>query len=146
LFPHAGDLRDAGVIEGGYDLNVPLIAHPTIPGVGTAPSCLSLLSVGVPHVVIDTVKTAEGGSDALVVRMYEAWGRRGTATVQAPWDIARAERCDLLEGERIEIPADGSAVTVDVSPFEIVTLRLEPSISDRQGNFRSQPLAALPTS
>ncbi len=146
LFPHSGDLRDAGVIEGGYDLNVPLIAHSTTPGGGPAPSSRGFLSVDVPHVVIDTVKTAEDGSGALVLRLYEAWGKRGTATVQAPWNIGRAEQCDLLERDNVDIRADGASVTVDVSPFEIVTLKLVSATTDPTGDPRGRPAAAPPAS
>ena len=39
LLPHAGDLRDAGVIDAGYDLNVPLrtVATPPHAGIGRPP-------------------------------------------------------------------------------------------------------------
>ena len=146
LFPHAGDLREAGVIEGGYDLNVPLIAHPTTPVPEGRRHRLSLLSVDAPHVVIDTVKTAEDGSDALVVRLYEAWGRRGPATVQAPVGhrpgrTVRSSRAgedrDLgrrLGGDRRRLPFR------DRHPQARAVGRRS------EGNSRSQPLAALPTS
>jgi alpha-mannosidase len=126
LFPHRGDLREAGVIDSGFDLNAPLVAHPTVPGPGSAPPSRSFFEVDAPHVVIDTVKAPEDGSAGLIVRLYEAWGRRGPVTVTAPWPVGRAERCDLLERITDGIGAAGSSVTVDVSPFEIVTLRLTP--------------------
>ncbi len=36
LLPHRGDLRDAGVVDAGYDLNVPIRAVPTLPHPGSA--------------------------------------------------------------------------------------------------------------
>jgi alpha-mannosidase len=59
------------------------------------------------------------------VRLYEAWGRRGPVTLTAPWDIGRGARTDLLEREIGGLPGHGNQVTLDLSPFEIATLRLE---------------------
>ena len=129
LLPHAGDLREAGVIDAGYDLNVPLRSVATSPRAGVMPPLGSLLSVDVEHVVIEAVKVGDDDADALVVRMYEAWGRRGPVTLRGPWALRRATVTDLLEREIAPIPTDGPAVTVDVTPFQIVTLKLEPARS-----------------
>jgi alpha-mannosidase len=86
----------------------------------------SLLSVDADHVVIEAVKAGADAADALVVRMYEAWGRRGAVTIRAPWDIRRATVTDLLERDTAPVPTVGPRVTVDVAPFQIVTLKLEP--------------------
>ena len=129
LLPHAGDLRDAGVIDAGYDLNVPIRAIPTSPHHGTLEPEASLLSVDAAHVVIEAVKRPDGWPDALLVRLYEAWGRRGPVTVRAPWELGRATRTDLLERELTDIQFDGTEVAFDISPFEIVTLLLEPAVS-----------------
>jgi alpha-mannosidase len=125
LLPHAGDLRDGGVIDAGYDLNVALRCVPTSAHAGVAAPIGSLLSVDADHVVIEAVKAGDD-DDALVVRMYEAWGRRGAVTIRAPWDIRRATVTDLLERDTAPVPTVGPRVTVDVVPFQIVTLKLEP--------------------
>ena len=93
LLPHAGDLRDAGVIDAGYDLNVPLRAivasprsgSPTSEAAGTRNDGRSMLSVDAPNVVVEVVKRSDDDPDVLVVRMYDAWGRRGPVTVRTPW-------------------------------------------------------------
>ncbi len=126
LFPHAGDLRDAGVVDAGYDLNVPLRAVTTTAHSGPADPGRSLLSVDAAHVVVETVKRSDDDTDALVVRLYEAWGRRGPVTLRGPWPIGRASFTDLLERHVTDTRVDGSTVTFDVTPFQIVTLRLEP--------------------
>jgi len=137
LFPHAGDLREAGVIDAGYDLNVPLRAIDASPGAdspeaagsqeaqGTLDDRCSMLSVDAPNVVVEVVKRSDDDPDALVVRMYDAWGRRGPVTVRAPWSIRRACMTDLLERETGDVPSSGSQLTFDVGPFQIVTLKLE---------------------
>jgi len=125
LLPHAGDLGEAGVVDAGYDLNVPLRAVPTTAHRGAMRATDSMLSVDAANVVIEAVKRADDDAGALVVRMYEAWGRRGPITLHAPWDVGRATVTDLLERETAEVSAVGSTVTLGVVPFQIVTLKLE---------------------
>jgi alpha-mannosidase len=125
LLPHAGDLREAGVVDAGYDLNVPLRVVPTFPHGGGRDPSGSLLSVDADHVVVEVVKEADEGGGTVVVRLYEAWGRRGPVTLHAPWELRRAARTDLLERAVDELPTTGASVTLEVSPFQIVTLALE---------------------
>jgi alpha-mannosidase len=128
LYPHAGDFRPAGVIDAGYDLNVPLRAVPSRPGgpadQGGSPS-RSFLSVDAPNAVIEAVKRSDDGRGALVVRLYESWGARGPVTLTAPWPVARAARTDLLEREEARVPSQGDQVAFELVPFQILTLRLE---------------------
>jgi alpha-mannosidase len=86
-----------------------------------------MLSVDADHVVIEVVKQCDDQPAALVVRMYEAWGRRGPVTLRAPWTIGRATVTDLLEREVGDAPFRDSTVTLDMAPFQIITLKLEPS-------------------
>jgi alpha-mannosidase len=126
LLPHSGDLRAAGVIDAGYDLNVPLRTVATEPHDGSLGSGHSWLSVDAPNVVVEVVKRSDPDSDALVVRLYEAWGQRGRVTLHAPWDIRRATLTDLLERDVAETPSRGATVTVHMTPFQIATIKLEP--------------------
>jgi alpha-mannosidase len=125
LLPHAGDLRDAGVIDAGYDLNVPLKAVATSAHPGKLDAQGSFFSVDSPNVVVEVVKEADDGSGALVVRLYESWGRRGPVTLRAPWTLHRASLTDLLERHLDDVPTDGAAVTLEMTPFQITTLQLE---------------------
>jgi len=127
LLPHAGDLRQAGVIDAGYDLNVPIrvVGTPSHPG-RLGPEG-SMLSVDAAHVVVEAVKASEDGRGALVVRLYEAWGRRGPATLMLPWPPRRAVLSDLLEREQADLAVHGNTVTVDLAPFEIATLVIDPA-------------------
>jgi len=125
LLPHRGDLRDAGVVDAGYDLNLPLRAVPTSAHAGVHGTSGSMLSVDAADVVVEVVKRADDDVDALVVRLYEAWGCRATVTLRGPWDIRRATITDLLEREIEETPASGDTVTVEMTPFQISTIKLE---------------------
>ena len=63
LLPHQGDLRDAGVIDAGYDLNVPLRVVAAPPHAGTTGRTGSMLSVDADHVVIEVVKRCDDEPD-----------------------------------------------------------------------------------
>jgi alpha-mannosidase len=134
LLPHQGDLREAGVVDAGYDLNVPLQAVPAAPHPGATGRTGSLLSVDADHVAVEVVKQCDDDPAALVVRMYEAWGRRGPLTLRAPWAIGRATVTDLLEREMGDTPFRDDTVTLDLAPFQIITVKLEPTGGDHPGS------------
>jgi alpha-mannosidase len=125
LLPHVGDLRPAGVIDEGYRFNVPLRVVPTAPHAGTRPAEGTFVTVDAPNVCVEVVKSADDGSGALILRLYEAWGGRGPVTVTAPHTIETATRTDLLERELGPVEVDGASVRLELHPFEIVTLRID---------------------
>src|SRR5439155_302065 len=99
LMPHPGDFREAGVIAAAEDLNNPLRV---VRGGGAAGERRSLIEVDQPQVVVEAIKRAED-SDAVVVRLYEAWGGRCRAKVRTSLPVSRAYLCDLLERDRAEM-------------------------------------------
>jgi alpha-mannosidase len=116
LLPHEGGWRDAGVVAEAHAFNAPLL---WVPG-RTPPR--SLASVDTPHLVLDTVKRAEDG-DALVLRLYETHGGRGTAHVRLGMPFGTARFANLLEdpGEPARI-IDDDTITVPYLPYQILTL------------------------
>jgi alpha-mannosidase len=78
-----------------------------------------LVSVDTRQVRVEAIKFAED-SDAVIVRLYEAWGRLCRATLSTTLPHARVTLCDLLERERLE-----SSLTLDFRPFQVVTLKVE---------------------
>jgi alpha-mannosidase len=121
LMPHPGDFREAGVIAAAEDLNAPLRVVSSGLGPGTR---RSLIEVDTPQVVVEAIKRAED-SDAIVVRLYEAWGGRCRARVRTSLPTGRAALCDLLEREREEVPVHGGELDLEFAPFKILTLKLE---------------------
>jgi alpha-mannosidase len=122
LMPHPGDFREAGVIEAAEDLNSPLL-----PAYGnfSAGSARSLIEVDTRQVVVEAIKRAED-SDATIVRLYEAWGRRCEARLRTTLPASRAFLCDLLERNREEVAVRGGMLELELSPFKILTVKLEP--------------------
>jgi alpha-mannosidase len=124
LLPHIGDLREAGVIEEAYALNLPLrvvALPPGRAGTGAHARTWSTFTVSAPGVLIEVVKRAER-SDSLVVRLYEAWGRRVSATLTVALPVTSVVRADLHERAREPLELADGCVELDLRPFEIATL------------------------
>jgi alpha-mannosidase len=122
LMPHSGDFREAGVIQAAEDLNAPLrIVRGNLPSAQRR----SLVEVDTPEVIVEAVKRAED-SDAVIVRLYEAWARPCHARVRTTLSASRAYLCDLLERDLEEVPVRDGAIELDLTPFKILTLKLEP--------------------
>jgi alpha-mannosidase len=110
LLPHAGGWQDAGVVAQAAAFNSP-IRWGSLPA-----GSLASASGGL---VLDTVKRAED-SDALVLRLYEPHGARGTARIRVP--ARRAWRANLLEDRGEELAVEDGEIVVAFRPWEIVTV------------------------
>ena len=86
----------------------------------------ALFAVRSETVVAETVKLADDESGDVILRLYESAGGRGSVTVTALFDTERCERTDLLERATGDVQ-DASAATLELRPFEIVTLRYRPA-------------------
>jgi alpha-mannosidase len=122
LMPHPGDFREAGVIEAAEDLNSPLLPARGNLAVG---SSRSLVEIDTRQVVVEAIKRAED-SDAVVVRLYEAWGGSCKARLRTTLPARQAFLCDLLERNRTEVVVRNGLVDLELEPFKVVTLKLEP--------------------
>ena len=126
LLPHSGDWR-AEVPAAAYDLNDPLIVRRVQSATGnqTGPTFPSLVSVSPPNVIIETIKRAEDGN-GLIVRLFENQRNRGSFTLTAGFELAGAVHCNLLEENAESIQVENNAITLDITPYQIMSLRLIP--------------------
>ncbi|HET7170463.1 MAG TPA: glycoside hydrolase family 38 C-terminal domain-containing protein, partial [Gaiellales bacterium] len=115
VMPHTGGWREAGVVGEAARFETPLRWAPGAAEPG------SLFSVYDPNLVLDTVKRAED-SDALVLRLYEAHGARGTARVRLGVPFTGAISCNLLEHPGEPLETDGDEIVVAYRPHEIVSV------------------------
>jgi alpha-mannosidase len=121
LLSHPGSFHEAGVIQQGYTFNQPLFVSAT----DLAPTEVSFFSVSQPHVMLDTVKKAED-SDAIIVRLYEAFGMRGQARLRSSLPVKSICRCNLLEeNEGAPLKWEDGEAEFEVTPFQLVTFKLE---------------------
>ncbi|MGA4838870.1 alpha-mannosidase [Streptomyces sp. G45] len=107
-------------VAGGLALNLPLRVAP-------APEAAPLVRVDDPAVTVESVKLAEDRGGDVVVRLYESRGGRARATLTTGFPVLRAEVTDLLERPLGEAPAGAHGLSLDLRPFQILTLRLRPA-------------------
>jgi len=127
LLPHAGPLDERTAGE-AYALNDPIIAWRRV-GEGSGQATIvaglpSLVRADAPNVVIETVKMAADGQ-GLIVRLYESQRRRGRAVIEMAFPLKGVWETNLLEENQHELAVEGNRVSLDLRPFQIVTLRLD---------------------
>ncbi|HUE58985.1 MAG TPA: glycoside hydrolase family 38 C-terminal domain-containing protein, partial [Acidimicrobiales bacterium] len=140
LFPHAGDLRDAGVVEQAEWFNLPLeVRRGAVEGEGR------VVEIDRRGVSVEAVKRADDG-DGVIVRLCEVHGSRGPVRVKLNVPHGPVWRTDLLERKKEEVDVRespklsigaggppgagggaGDGVELHLRPFELVTLRFASS-------------------
>ncbi|UCC68403.1 MAG: alpha-mannosidase, partial [Armatimonadota bacterium] len=126
LYPHIGSWQEAGVVRQGLELNAPLLAVAVQSSGGSLPPIGSALAVDRSHVVLDTLKKAEDGGD-LILRLYEAHGRRGKVALRVGLPVAEVSECNGME---VDIgPADfhESVIRFEIKPWQVRAFRLRRS-------------------
>lgn len=123
LMPHEGDWRECNVPKEALALNCPLLCAKTL-GTGTAPSEYSFASTDVPNVIISVIKESCAG-DAMIVRAYEAHGKRTKATINFGVNMKTAEETDMLETTTYEtLSINDRSFTTMFKPYEIKTFKI----------------------
>ena len=123
LFPHANDWRQ-GTVQEAEALNAPLFATVTTAD-GTGPARDVLLAVSSPALRLGSIKLAED-DDSLVLRFYEAYGSRGSASVSGRVleGVRRCVATNLLEDEQGPAEALAGELRVGFTPWKLTTLKL----------------------
>ncbi len=132
LLPHTGDFREGGVAQRAYELNAPPRTMHLPPGrKGSLPSERRVFEVDRDGVFIEAVKRAEA-EDAVIVRLYDAYNRRGPVTLRTALPVSSAHVCDLLERDEEKLPVQEGTIQLYVKPFEIVTVKLRLAANERK--------------
>ena len=116
VYPHRGSWQEGGVVAAGYSFNVPLL------WAGAPPA--SYFRVDDDGLVLDTIKRAED-SDALVLRLYEAHGGRGTTRVRVGLPMTRAALCNTLEEKGEALQVVGDEIVVAYEPHQLISILVE---------------------
>ncbi|MCC7499692.1 MAG: hypothetical protein IT160_19075 [Bryobacterales bacterium] len=139
---HSGGWREGDTTHFGWEHNTPLVARviankveSNIPGKqatftgrqqGTLPAKEASFSQGLPkNVILQAMKLAEDGN-GFVVRFYETEGKRSRVTWKGPVTPKKATLCNLVEQATGAAAIQGDSVEFEISPWQVVTLRLEP--------------------
>ncbi len=117
----------AAVVASGYEQNLPL-RRPAVEGSVEPWSVLRSTNEGVR---IEAVKLADDRSGDVIVRVYEALGRRAATILVPGFAVASVDEVDLLErplGDDMararHLAHEGDGIALEVRPFQVVTLRL----------------------
>ncbi len=119
LYYWNGSLSESGVVQEAYDLNVPVLTVAGSAGEG------SLFSVSAPNVIVETVKPAEDGSGAVIVRLYEAMRTATRCTLGTALPVKSVALTNLVEEQGEVVPVTDGTMVLEFRPFEIKTVRLD---------------------
>lgn len=124
LMPHFGPYNYAGVVSAAYALNAPLRHAWLKQGNGESGNLPPFVACDDRNLVVESVKKAEDGQ-AIIIRLYECHGARGSAEVFCARPFRSAWLADLEENPDVELETVDGLVSIDYRPYEIITLRLE---------------------
>jgi len=120
LYPFDGSWQDAGVTKAAWSYNTPLVA-----AIDRAQAHTCNISLKANGTMISTLKRAEN-SESLIVRLYEYTGNSETAVLSVPQRFTTASIVNLLERQPKPININNGQLNIDMKPFKLVTLRLDP--------------------
>jgi len=117
----------AAVVASGYEQNLPL-RRPVVEGTVQPWSVVRSTNEGIR---IEAVKLADDRSGDVIVRAYEALGRRAATTLVPGFAVASVSEVDLLErplgadmARSRQLAHEGDEIQLELRPFQVVTLRL----------------------
>ncbi|MDZ4858757.1 MAG: alpha-mannosidase [Candidatus Hydrogenedentes bacterium] len=122
VYPHTDDWRN-DTVQQGLELNTPFIVQATTAHNGDLSPVSSFASVDAENIIVDWIKKAED-SNALVIRLYEAYGQRGPITITFGQKPSKVMECDLMEENDKTVTMKGNSVTLSVTPYELRTLKV----------------------
>jgi alpha-mannosidase len=123
LYPFAGGVAEGRVVEQARAFNSPMPTRACGVRNGSLPELQSFVEIDRPGVMLSSLKPAEDGK-GWIIRVYEAHGSRGQARVHVNLPVKKAARTTMLEEDGEEIKMTGRSFSLQLRPFEIVTLRL----------------------
>ncbi|MCL2813112.1 MAG: glycosyl hydrolase-related protein [Oscillospiraceae bacterium] len=93
---------------------------------GSLPLCAGLFSLS-GDVILSAVKTAEDSADGktMIIRLYDANGKGSAATLDFAKCITKARVVDLNEICQKDLSPAGNSVSVEVGPYEVVTIAVD---------------------
>ena len=118
LLVHAAPFGAKAVVHPAYMLNIPI---ESAKGSADMPA---FAAVDAPNVVVESVKPAEDGSDAFVLRLYECEGTKTGARVRFGVRVCSAVLTNMLEDEKQPLTLSDYAIDLSFRPFEIKTVKL----------------------
>jgi len=119
LFPHDNDFIESDTLSEAAQLNQP---PAVLPGL-IKESINNPVSMNSQDVILEVLKKAEK-EDALIVRIYESFGRSAEAELNLGSNVAEVYEADMMETSLKKMTVKNNILILSFSPFEIKTLKL----------------------
>lgn len=120
-YMYQGTWQDINIHREAYEYGQPLLAmqldHEVIDGER------QFMKLDPDNLIISALKKAEG-EEGVIVRFFETKGEACSAVLTVPSNVHSARTVNLLEEDEAEIPVRDNTITMEVHPFEIVSLKL----------------------
>ncbi|PJN89374.1 alpha-mannosidase [Bacillus sp. mrc49] len=115
LLPHQGDWRAGQTVKQAWFINNRL---KVVKG-GFSPVESSFMNVNNDHVKIDAIKKKEG-DDAVIIRLHEYEGRRGSVLIEFPRTVKKWYETNLME--QVDGKKQTELIDFEIKPYEIKTI------------------------
>lgn len=125
-----GSFYDSDVVKQGYELNTAVLVK------NNGCTGFSAFRVEDENVILETVKLAEDGSGDMILRLYESKKARTDTVLHMNPEgmgasVCGAFLCDMLEQEKKELKVENDTISLTLEPFEILTVRLKISKTEK---------------
>lgn len=94
-----------------------------LPAGGEWPSQKRLIKLDGHGLRLSALKKSEEGA-GVILRLYEAHGGRGVATLEAKFTAKTARRVNLLEEGLGKVASKSGALEFEFAPYQVVSLEL----------------------
>ena len=119
LLPHSVNDWMNDTVSEAYSLNQPLSVIDAKGNDEIKP----FVTVDKSNAVIEVIKKAYD-SDATILRIYEAEGKRSNLSINCEFNFSKAYLCDMLENEICELNAQNKKILTSIKNFEIITVKI----------------------
>ncbi|MCR5290669.1 MAG: hypothetical protein K6E51_11810 [Treponema sp.] len=119
---------ESGVVNEASDCNVPLQLIAVPKAFSTKYADTRFFICDNDSIVIDSIKSADDDSGAIIMRLYEAYGGCAETSVCTSLPVTTVKCIDMMEEKELcecDFNTDTKSVSLSFRPFEIKTLRWE---------------------
>ncbi len=124
LYAHNGSWIEGRSVKKVTEYNYPLLVTRTEAHAGTLPEEYSFIQLEPANLALTTLKQAEDGSSAWIVRWYESEGQATKAKLSLPFKPRRAVVTDFLEEDGRELEIAGHTVYVETAANAVQTVKI----------------------
>ncbi|MGD1716843.1 alpha-mannosidase [Dapis sp. BLCC M172] len=129
IYPHIGSWENAGTVQRGYELNMPLLVQimPLISkekSHGNLPQTYRFLGWETENLILMALKRSED-NQRWIFRCYECLGREAKLNLESDAGLGIGKVVNLLEQDVSESNVEVESKSCEISPWKIVSFSLD---------------------